>query len=76
MVKDRAVHRDVIESIAGFALENGFGIRGLSFSPIKGPEGNIEYLMHLTRKQDMPADRERLEEEISRLVEESHSSLD
>ena len=44
VVRDKAVHRDVIETITAFALENGFSLLGLTFSPIKGPAGNIEFL--------------------------------
>lgn len=44
---DRAVHREVIEKCIGYALENGFDVCGLTYSPIKGPEGNIEYLLYL-----------------------------
>lgn len=50
VVKDIGVHKEVIETIANYALEQGLGILGLSFSPIKGPEGNIEYLIYLDKK--------------------------
>ncbi len=49
VVRDRAVHREVIENVVGFASENGFRVLGLDYSPVRGPEGNIEYLMYLTR---------------------------
>lgn len=49
VVRDPAVHIEVIEKITGFALENGFSVLGLDFSPVKGPEGNIEYLILLER---------------------------
>lgn len=51
VVRDRTVHRDVIDAITGFALENGFSLLGLTFSPIKGPEGNIEYLMYIEKSE-------------------------
>jgi 23S rRNA (cytidine1920-2'-O)/16S rRNA (cytidine1409-2'-O)-methyltransferase len=41
------VHIAVVEEIIQFALREGFFVYGLSFSPIKGPEGNIEYLLYL-----------------------------
>ena len=41
VVRDKAVHEEVIEKIRSFALENGFSVLGLTFSPVKGPEGNI-----------------------------------
>ncbi|WP_129597798.1 TlyA family RNA methyltransferase [Anaerophilus nitritogenes] len=47
VVRDIKVHKEVIENVLSFALEAGFTIKGLSFSPIKGPEGNIEYLGYL-----------------------------
>ncbi len=47
VVTDWAVHREVIENCIGYALENGFDVCGLTYSPIKGPEGNIEYLLYL-----------------------------
>ena len=50
VVRDPAVHREVIETAVGYAKENGFRLLGLDFSPIRGPEGNIEYLMYLEKK--------------------------
>jgi 23S rRNA (cytidine1920-2'-O)/16S rRNA (cytidine1409-2'-O)-methyltransferase len=47
VVRDRAVHADVIKACLGYARDNGFHIMGLTYSPVKGPEGNIEYLMHI-----------------------------
>ena len=48
-MKDKKVHMQVIISVAGFAADNGFEVLGLDFSPIKGPEGNIEYLMYIKK---------------------------
>ncbi|NPV26225.1 MAG: TlyA family RNA methyltransferase [Firmicutes bacterium] len=48
VVRDPAVHREVIEQVARTAQRLGFRVCGLSFSPITGPEGNIEYLLHLS----------------------------
>jgi len=53
VVRDPKVHEEVIEKICAFALMNGFNILGLDHSPIKGPEGNIEYLIHLKKNNDM-----------------------
>ena len=47
VVHDPEVHREVIQKCIGYALENGFDACGLTYSPIKGPEGNIEYLLYL-----------------------------
>ncbi len=49
VVRDSAVHRSVIDNITSFAFESGFSVLGLDYSPIKGPEGNIEYLMYLAK---------------------------
>ncbi len=49
VVRDKAVHREVICKVMDFADDIGFQALGLSFSPIKGPEGNIEYLLYLRK---------------------------
>ena len=49
VVRDPAVHEEVIRSVADFATELGFAVLGLTFSPIRGPEGNIEYLIRLSK---------------------------
>ncbi len=51
VVRDKAVHREVIEKVIGFSLENGFSVLGLTYSPVKGPEGNIEYLICLEKAE-------------------------
>lgn len=47
VVRDKSVHIAVIEKVLGYARDNGFSVIGLDFSPVKGPEGNIEYLCYL-----------------------------
>ena len=47
IIKDHAVHKEVLEEVLSFAREDGFDILGLDFSPIKGGQGNIEFLVHL-----------------------------
>ena len=47
VVRDPLVHTEVIENICTFCLANGFDVLGLDFSPVKGPEGNIEYLVYI-----------------------------
>lgn len=49
VVRERAVHREVICKVMDYAADIGFRIAGLSFSPIRGPEGNIEYLLYLQK---------------------------
>ena len=73
VVRDPATHIEVLERAVGFAKNAGFGIVGLEFSPIKGPQGNIEYLMVLTRKEP---ELSVSSEDIKKLVESSHSELD
>ncbi len=53
VVRDKAVHIAVIEKVLSLAGENGFSVLGLDFSPVKGPEGNIEYLL-LIENADNP----------------------
>ncbi|HCA04281.1 MAG TPA: TlyA family rRNA (cytidine-2'-O)-methyltransferase [Ruminococcaceae bacterium] len=73
VVRDPKVHCEVVSAICEFCLENGFDILNLDFSPIKGPEGNIEYLIHL-QKSDEP--KSYTDMTPARLVELSHNSLD
>ena len=74
VVRDAAVHKDVIRKVTDFARETGFGIGGLDFSPVKGPEGNIEYLLYLTADAaEAPND---VGIDIDMLVERSHNELD
>ncbi len=49
VVREKSVHTEVIETVMAFAKSIGFKIRNLDFSPIKGPEGNIEYLMQIKK---------------------------
>lgn len=73
VVRDPKVHENVVESIVEFALQNGFSVLNLDYSPIKGPEGNIEYLMHV-RKSGKPENFADIS--AQRLVELSHLELD
>ena len=73
VVRDPATHIEVLERAVDFAKKSGFGIVGIEFSPIKGPQGNIEYLMVLSRSKpelDISGD------DIRKLVESSHDELD
>ena len=74
VVRDPAVHALVIEQVAGFACREGFRILGLTFSPVKGPEGNIEYLMWLVRSEGEQEDISA--EAVSETVKEAHAALD
>ena len=72
VVKDKKTHIKVINEICNFTLSNGYSILGLSFSPIKGPEGNIEYLIYLKKDNES---KPRHDINIDNLVEESHLAL-
>ena len=56
VVRDKSVHREVIKMVADFALSIGFSVKGLDFSPVKGPEGNIEYLLYIKKTSDAAAE--------------------
>ena len=49
VVREKSTHIEVVEAVTGYAVEHGFDVLALTFSPIKGPEGNIEYLVHLKK---------------------------
>lgn len=71
VVRDKNVHSEVIEKIYNFAIENNFSVAGLDFSPIKGPEGNIEYLIYLKKQKES-----NVIIDIASVVENSHAELD
>ena len=73
VVRDKAVHEEVIDKVISFAMENGFSIHNLEYSPIKGPEGNIEYLVFI-EKDDNPKKGDSVD--IHEVVEAAHGSLD
>ena len=79
VVRDKAVHLEVIEMVIAFAKSIGFEILNLEFSPIKGPEGNIEYLLHLQNHpegEDGPVIYEEMPVDPKKIVEEAHAALD
>lgn len=73
VVRDVKVHTEVVETITQFALDHGFSLLGLTYSPIKGPEGNIEYLMFLEKSEEP---ENLLTFAVSELTEASHNDLD
>lgn len=72
VVRDRKVHEEVIHMVMDYASSIGFVLCNLEFSPIKGPEGNIEYLLYLSRKADAMAG----EIDVEAIVDASHGTLD
>ena len=72
VVRDREVHLEVVKGVIEMATQNGFSVKGLQFSPIKGPEGNIEYLIYIV-KSDAPVIDECVDPDT--LVNRSHEEL-
>lgn len=73
VVREPEIHREVIEKILLFAGSLGFTIEGLDFSPIKGPEGNIEYLVHLKKGEEPKV--EEIAGKIEEVVKAAHQIL-
>ena len=83
VVRDPAVHEEVIRKICDFVTGQGLTIAGLDYSPVKGPEGNIEYLIYVKkdpdRKDTDEQNRElpdREEDRIRTVVQNAHDALD
>lgn len=72
VVRDSKVHIEVVQEILSFAKSLTFGVKGLTYSPITGPEGNIEFLAYLGNISD---DKEFSQEMIEQIVEEAHQLL-
>ena len=76
VVRDPAVHLEVIEKVIAYASTMSMEPCHLSFSPIKGPEGNIEYLLHLKKRPEDEVIQSSLEVTPETVVQEAHSQLD
>ena len=73
VVREPEIHLEVLQKIYRFCGELGLSIQGIHFSPIKGPEGNIEYLFYFVKS---PEPTPFSEEDLEELVRESHVQLD
>ncbi|MGN0317304.1 MAG: TlyA family RNA methyltransferase [Lachnospira sp.] len=73
VVRDKAVHMEVIRMVINYAVSIGFEVLNLEFSPVKGPEGNIEYLLHLQKHNDGIYDN--ISVNIENIVEKAHEVL-
>lgn len=73
VVRDKAVHHEVITKIVTYLQENDLNVLGLDYSPIKGPEGNREYLVFFTKDKNVSSDF--TNDIIDNVVDESHSQL-
>ncbi len=72
VVRDKSVHLEVVQKIMDLSVENGFSVCGLAFSPVKGPEGNIEYLIYI-KKSSVPSVESNIN--ANSLVNQSHEEL-
>lgn len=75
VVRDAAVHREVIEKVIAYAKEQYLVPLALEFSPIKGPEGNIEYLLHLQKRPEQTVLPESTFD-VDGIVTKAHETLD
>lgn len=77
VVRDFSVHKEVIQLVINFALSLNFLIKGLTFSPVKGPEGNIEYLLYIQKKNESMNETmiDKILSEVDRVVEEAEAVL-
>ena len=73
VVRDKKIHEEVVETVVNYALSIGFLVKNLEYSPIKGPEGNIEYLVYL-EKSENPRKEDAVD--IVSVVEAAHDELD
>ena len=73
VVREKSVHLEVIETVIAFVREIGFKVLNLEYSPIKGPEGNIEYLIHIEKNDDISSE-ERID--VAAIVDAAHGELD
>lgn len=71
VVRDISTHKDVVRDIMQFAFESGYSVLNLDFSPVKGPEGNIEYLMYIKKEKEPVF----LVDNSDLVVDESHFQL-
>lgn len=73
VVREPEIHVEVIENVIRYAVENGFHTLALDYSPVRGPEGNIEYLLWITKQNREDAI---LQEQILKSVKKAHEDLD
>ena len=73
VVREMSTHKEVVHGIIDFLLENELNVLGVGYSPIKGPEGNREYLVYFTKNKDKESNFVR--EDIDAVVEASHVEI-
>lgn len=72
IVKDKAVHQAVLKNVTSFAVDFGFTVKGLDFSPIQGGHGNIEFLAHLEKSDSA---QNKVLEQISDITNKAHEEF-
>jgi len=72
VVREKSTHIEVVTAIYSFAIETGFTVEGLDYSPIRGPEGNIEYLLFIKKAQSEQTVDDEL---IKSIVDSAHDDL-
>jgi 23S rRNA (cytidine1920-2'-O)/16S rRNA (cytidine1409-2'-O)-methyltransferase len=72
VVREAQTHREVLDAAVQYAVQNGFSVCGMDFSPIKGPEGNIEFLMYVQKSEEPAALDAALLDDV---VQRAHSAL-
>ena len=74
VVRDASVHKEVIDMVMNYAISINFEVLNLEFSPVKGPEGNIEYLLHLLKHQS--GEYSSIPVDSGEIVRKAHETLD
>jgi 23S rRNA (cytidine1920-2'-O)/16S rRNA (cytidine1409-2'-O)-methyltransferase len=73
IVREKETHKEVVYGIIDFLSEQDLNVLGVGYSPIKGPEGNREYLVYFTKDKNKESNFKR--EDIDVVVEESHVEI-
>lgn len=75
VIRQPEVHQEVLQDIIGFIQKQQLIVQNITFSPIKGPEGNIEFLLCITRNSEDSCQRLNIEDEITKTIKEAHQAL-
>ena len=74
VVRDPMVHEEVIQKVIDHVTSIGFAVLDLDYSPVKGPEGNIEYLLYIEKTEEIPAPAPSAD--VAAVVKNAHDDLD
>lgn len=75
VVKDKKIHKQVLLNVIESANQVGFKILNLEYSPIKGPAGNIEFLLYIEKNEDKIIDQYSMQEKVKQVIEQAHKNL-